>query len=408
MSTRSPAMLPFSSTSRPTTLTATPRSRRTATPSFASSSARAPGRAARFRSPGIEFSADDELPAEPLSPAATTARTPPPRPQPPALPRPGRGDRACSPHVSRRAAPARARARAARRPLHQRLEGHQHRRRPLGASRRTMRRSTSFSAARSRERTSARSPATCRANVVRSTSSARRPTSSPPLSTPPDAHTTGGDLATAVAQWRPSPSRATSSSSRLRVRATTSSRTSSNGRRCSAASSRSSHESARSRCNSSGTSSSRHDRAPSLFGLVMVYSATSGSAALGRRPAGYLERQALVRALRACAALPPLALRSRKSARPRAGLLVTAARALLRRSRARTRINGARRWVAIGPLAFQPSEFAKLALVVWVGCALPATLSPRTLGELMKPVGVVVARCSRSSCSSSRISARRS
>ena len=76
-----------------TTSTATAASKRTAPPSSACSSARpgedgaaaprgfgpVPGAARR-----VEFAADDELPAEPLTRAHTTAKTRPPRPPPPA------------------------------------------------------------------------------------------------------------------------------------------------------------------------------------------------------------------------------------------------------------------------------------------------------------------------------------
>ena len=44
------------------------------------------------------------------------------------------------------------------------------------------------------------------------------------------------------------------------------------------------------------------------------------------------------------------------------------------------RINGARRWIGVGPLAFQPSELAKLALVVWTAAYLARKPPPRTLG----------------------------
>jgi cell division protein FtsW len=54
------------------------------------------------------------------------------------------------------------------------------------------------------------------------------------------------------------------------------------------------------------------------------------------------------------------------------------------------RINGARRWIAFGPLAFQPSELAKLALVVWTAAYLSRHRPPRTLQELGRPIGLLV------------------
>jgi cell division protein FtsW len=55
-----------------------------------------------------------------------------------------------------------------------------------------------------------------------------------------------------------------------------------------------------------------------------------------------------------------------------------------------SRINGARRWIAVGPLVFQPSELAKLALVVWTAAYLSRRSPPRTLKELGRPIGVLV------------------
>jgi|tagenome__1003787_1003787.scaffolds.fasta_scaffold20949249_2 cell division protein FtsW len=127
------------------------------------------------------------------------------------------------------------------------------------------------------------------------------------------------------------------------------------------------------------------------FGLVMVYSATSASAALGNgNPVGYLERQgtyALIglvllfvaarsdfRALRALA--PSLVV----------GALVLCAAVLV----VGERINGARRWIGAGPVVFQPSELAKLALVVWVAAYLARKPPPRTLKGLGRPIGLLV------------------
>ena len=120
------------STSSRTTSTATGRSRRTATRSCASSSARARRSSRRGSgSTAIEFSADDPLPAEPLlrgahnrenAAAATAAAR--------AAGIADEHDRRGAAHLPRRAAPARARRRARRCPLRERLEGDERRRRP--------------------------------------------------------------------------------------------------------------------------------------------------------------------------------------------------------------------------------------------------------------------------------------
>lgn len=127
-----------------------------------------------------------------------------------------------------------------------------------------------------------------------------------------------------------------------------------------------------------------------LFGLVMVYSATSGSAVLGgANPQGYVERQALFAVL-GVAALFVLSRFSLDKLRALAPTFLLAAVVLCLGVLAiGSRVNGARRWIDVGPLAFQPSEFAKLALVVWVAAYLSRRAAPRTLTELAKPVGAV-------------------
>jgi cell division protein FtsW len=54
-------------------------------------------------------------------------------------------------------------------------------------------------------------------------------------------------------------------------------------------------------------------------------------------------------------------------------------------------VNGARRWFFFGPVSFQPSELAKVAVCIWVCAHLSRRAAPQTLGELMKPIGLVVA-----------------
>jgi cell division protein FtsW len=55
-----------------------------------------------------------------------------------------------------------------------------------------------------------------------------------------------------------------------------------------------------------------------------------------------------------------------------------------------SRINGAKRWIEVGPATFQPSELAKLALAIWAASYLCRRPAPRTLGELWRPVGLLL------------------
>jgi cell division protein FtsW len=55
-----------------------------------------------------------------------------------------------------------------------------------------------------------------------------------------------------------------------------------------------------------------------------------------------------------------------------------------------SRINGARRWIELGPATFQPSELAKLALAVWAAAYLAKRPAPRTLKELWRPIGLLL------------------
>jgi cell division protein FtsW len=127
------------------------------------------------------------------------------------------------------------------------------------------------------------------------------------------------------------------------------------------------------------------------FGLVMVYSATSASAALGNgNPVGYLERQS-VYALIGIALLVFAARTDFRQLRALAPTLVIAALGLcVAVLVVGERINGARRWIGFGPAAFQPSELAKLALVVWCAAYLARKPPPRTLKDLARPIGTLV------------------
>ena len=127
------------------------------------------------------------------------------------------------------------------------------------------------------------------------------------------------------------------------------------------------------------------------FGLVMVYSASSARALLGADdPAYYLKRQALY----AVAGLVALVLLSRtdyRRLRHAAGPLLLASFVLLVAVLAiGTAVNGARLWIPLGTLTFQPSELAKLALALWTAGLLARRPAPQALSELVRPIGLVV------------------
>jgi cell division protein FtsW len=131
------------------------------------------------------------------------------------------------------------------------------------------------------------------------------------------------------------------------------------------------------------------------FGLVMVFSATSTPAALGNGdPMTFLTKQAVY----ACAGIVLLAVLSRidyhRLRRLTPMFLVGAFGLCAAVLVVAPPINGARRWFLVGPVSVQPSEVAKLALCLWVCARLSRRPVPRTLTELMKPIGLVcVAFC---------------
>jgi cell division protein FtsW len=126
------------------------------------------------------------------------------------------------------------------------------------------------------------------------------------------------------------------------------------------------------------------------FGLVMVYSATSASAALANGdPAYYVKRQALYAVLGLAlmfvfARFPFAALRGVAPALVAASLFLLVAVLALGAA-----VNGARRWITLGPVVFQPSEFAKLAIAVWAAGYLARRRPPQTLKEIWRPVGAL-------------------
>jgi len=126
------------------------------------------------------------------------------------------------------------------------------------------------------------------------------------------------------------------------------------------------------------------------FGLVMVYSATSASAALANGdPAYYLKRQAGYALLGLVLMLVASRTDFRVLRRLAPVLMVSSIVLLLAVLVIGQAVNGARRWITVGPAVFQPSELAKLALAVWAAAYLARKRPPRTLGELWRPVGLL-------------------
>jgi cell division protein FtsW len=127
------------------------------------------------------------------------------------------------------------------------------------------------------------------------------------------------------------------------------------------------------------------------FGLVMVYSATSAAAAVGGNDPGYYLKRQGIYALIGVAAMLVAAradFRALKHVAP--ALVLTSIGLLVAVLAIGTTVNGARRWISFGPAAFQPSEFAKLALCVWAAAHLARRRPPQTLKELARPIGLLV------------------
>ena len=127
------------------------------------------------------------------------------------------------------------------------------------------------------------------------------------------------------------------------------------------------------------------------FGLVMVFSATSASAAIGAGdPMTFLVKQGTY----ALVGLLLLTLASRfdyHRLRALAPLLLIGAFVLcIAVLVVAPPINGARRWFLVGPISVQPSEVAKIAVCIWTCALLARRPAPRTMGELLKPLGIVV------------------
>jgi cell division protein FtsW len=125
------------------------------------------------------------------------------------------------------------------------------------------------------------------------------------------------------------------------------------------------------------------------FGLVMVYSATSASAALGGSdPVFYLKREGIY----ALIGLTLLMIGSRIDYRAlryfAPVLMLTSLGLCVAVLVIGQEVNGARRWLGVGSLSFQPSELAKLSLAIWAAAYLARRPAPGTLKELARPIGI--------------------
>jgi cell division protein FtsW len=129
------------------------------------------------------------------------------------------------------------------------------------------------------------------------------------------------------------------------------------------------------------------------FGLIMVYSASSGTTlVLGGDPLEPLLRQGAYAVVGVVAMVIAARLPTRRL-RPLAPVLVLAALALLVAVMVPgvgAEINGARRWILLGPFSIQPSELAKLAVLLFAAAVLSARRRPpRGPIELLNPVGAL-------------------
>jgi cell division protein FtsW len=126
------------------------------------------------------------------------------------------------------------------------------------------------------------------------------------------------------------------------------------------------------------------------FGLVMVFSATSAAAALGNGdPITFLKRQGVYALLGVALMVAASRFDHRKLRNVAPPLVVVSLGLCVAVLAIAPEINGAHRWLTVGPLTFQPSELAKLALLLWAAAYLARNGAPRTLGELWKPIGML-------------------
>ncbi len=126
------------------------------------------------------------------------------------------------------------------------------------------------------------------------------------------------------------------------------------------------------------------------FGLVMVYSATSAAAAVGGNdPSYYLKRQGIYAALGIVLMIVAQRWDYRRLRHLAPALVLVSFLSLAAVLAIGPPVNGARRWISLGPAVFQPSELAKLSLAIWASAYFAKRRAPRDLRELWRPAGAL-------------------
>src|SRR4051812_1795930 len=122
----------------------------------------------------------------------------------------------------------------------------------------------------------------------------------------------------------------------------------------------------------------------------MVYSATSAPAALGGGDPGYyLKRQTIYALIGFGLMFGATRIDSRRLKEVSPLLIGVSAFLCLAVLGIGQTVNGAKRWLTIGPAVFQPSELAKLAVAIWAAAYLATRKPPKTIKELARPLGLV-------------------
>ena len=108
------------------------------------------------------------------------------------------------------------------------------------------------------------------------------------------------------------------------------------------------------------------------FGLVMIYSASSYSAQLNYKGNGayFMERQAGIAAVGFVAMIIISKMDYHIFARFSVLAYLMSYILMIAVSFVGREVNGKRRWLAIGPLSFQPTEFVKIALIVMLAAMI--------------------------------------